>query len=287
MKRIHFLILILVVALGAFLLLRREGEWNDMAPPRPPQKNWLIERYGPKLYSQHNEELIIRDYFQDRKNGVFVDVGASDYKVNSTTCYLERHLGWRGVAVDALCEYEKGYRIHRKNTQFFCFYVSDTSDQEVDFYINLKNKRLSTGDPEFARKRRMFAEEKIPTITLDSLLDKIGIANFDFLSMDIERGEPAALAGFDIDRFKPSLVCIEAHSKVREQIQEYFRAHSYRRLDRYDTYDRLNYYYVPLETEVEARRTVHRPSNPRSPGLISAGAEPGPPPDLNLQAGPK
>lgn len=48
---------------------------------------------GKKLYSQYDEELIIRDFFNDRRGGVFVDVGCYHYKDISTTYYLEKHLG--------------------------------------------------------------------------------------------------------------------------------------------------------------------------------------------------
>lgn len=36
--------------------------------------------------------------------------------------------------------------------------------------------------------------------------------------MDLELHEAAALAGFDIQRFRPALVCIEGHPEVRQQI---------------------------------------------------------------------
>ena len=55
-----------------------------------------------KLYSQFDEELIIRDFFQDRRGGFFLDVGAADPDVNNTTYYLEKNLGWSGIGVDAL-----------------------------------------------------------------------------------------------------------------------------------------------------------------------------------------
>ena len=48
---------------------------------------------GQKLYSQHNEELVIRHFFEDRKDGFFVDVGAFVPIQTSTTYYLEKHLG--------------------------------------------------------------------------------------------------------------------------------------------------------------------------------------------------
>jgi len=63
--------------------------------------------------------------------------------------------------------------------------------------------------------------------------------------MDIEGSEPAALRGFDIERFKPELVCIEASKSIRTEIQAYFAAHGYERIDKYLAYDMVNWYYAP------------------------------------------
>ena len=63
--------------------------------------------------------------------------------------------------------------------------------------------------------------------------------------MDIEQAEPAALAGFDIERYRPELVCIEAGESVREAIAAYFDAHGYERIDAYLSYDPVNWYYRP------------------------------------------
>jgi hypothetical protein len=87
-------------------------------------------------------------------------------------------------------------------------------------------------------------EMKVPTTTLNKLLDQNGVTRIDFLNMDIEGHEPPALAGFDIDRFKPELVCIEAKPENREKIMKYFTDHRYRRLKRYIPYDEVNYYFA-------------------------------------------
>jgi len=63
--------------------------------------------------------------------------------------------------------------------------------------------------------------------------------------MDIELSEPPALAGFDIEKYRPELVCIEAHRQVRESILAYFKAHGYVRLDTYFLFDQKNWYFVP------------------------------------------
>ena len=54
-------------------------------------------------------------------------------------------------------------------------------------------------------------EIEASTITLDDLLSLEKVDRIDFLSMDIELAEPKALAGFDLRRCSPALVCIEAH----------------------------------------------------------------------------
>jgi hypothetical protein len=120
-----------------------------------------------KLYSQFDEELVIRDFFQDRRGGVFLDVGASQPGDNSETT------------------------------------------------------------------------------TLDKVLDDRGIQKIDFLSMDIEESEPAALAGFDIDRFRPELVCIEAVDRIQPQLLAYFEKHGYERIERYLERDAVNWYFTP------------------------------------------
>ncbi len=208
----------------------------------------LVARYGPKRYSQNYEELIIRDALKDRRDGVFVDVGASHYRKDSTTYYLERHLGWSGVAVDALEEYRAGYEQHRPKTRFFAFFVADRSDREALFHVT-KDRRFATGDRAHAARHGAgeAPQRKLPTITLDDLLQRAGIERVDFLSMDIELAEPAALAGFDIRRFKPRLVCIEAHPQVRSRIEAYFKRHRYVRIMRYAKLDRLNHFYRPEE----------------------------------------
>lgn len=63
--------------------------------------------------------------------------------------------------------------------------------------------------------------------------------------MDIEDGEPAALAGFNIQRWKPRLVCIEMHPSVAAAINEYFNQNDYVRLKSFTYVDGLNGYYVP------------------------------------------
>ncbi len=215
-----------------------------MTEPVAGPRNELEAKYGPKLYSQHDEELIIRDFFKDRRNGFFLDVGASHYRIESTTYFLEEHLNWSGIAIDALSQYGKDYARFRPKTRFYSFFVSDKSDDQAKFYVFRRNLRLSTGDKPTAEQWGSYDETLVPTITLNDLLGQVGVSGIDFLSMDIELNEPKALAGFDIDRFRPELVCIEAHEPVRDQIMDYFARHSYVEIEKYSRLDPLNKYFT-------------------------------------------
>jgi FkbM family methyltransferase len=212
-----------------------------------PEALQLRAIYGPGRETEHEEEWIIRDFFKDRKNGFFLDVGASHYRQHSNTYYLETKLEWSGIAVEPLRAYESDYITHRPRTRFRPFFVSDVSNDSAKMYVLPSNPLVTSGHKEFTSRRGKDVEEVVvPTITLSDLLDTEKVASIDFLSMDIELWEPKALVGFDIDRFKPSLVCIESHPEVRQQILEYFARHSYVVLGKYLRADTANLYFAPL-----------------------------------------
>jgi len=203
---------------------------------------------GKALYSQGNEELVIRHFFDDRRGGVFVDVGCSEWKANSTTYYLEKHLGWTGIGIDALPQYGKGFRENRPGTRFFSYLVTDHSGtMEIIYAAGPVSSTSSDWLKQFGVEDKVKAHPlKVPTITLNELLDQNGVSEIDLLSMDIEGGEADALAGFDIGRFQPELVCIErAHGDREEPVTSYFARNGYERIDEYLEVDPVNWYYRP------------------------------------------
>jgi FkbM family methyltransferase len=203
--------------------------------------------YGPRHNSRYVEEWIVRDFFQDRRGGVFLDVGANHYKTHSNSFFLETSLGWSGVAIDALPEFGPDYAAHRPRTKFVAMFATDVSDQTVTLFEPEGNKLIASHSRDFTEdKGERGAARQVPTTTLNDVLDQAGIPTVDFLSMDIELAEPKALAGFDIDRFQPALVCIEIHPEVRQQVLDYFAAHQYVLVGKYLRIDPTNAYFKPL-----------------------------------------
>ena len=175
-------------------------------------------------------------------------MGASDYQHNSTTYYLEKHLGWRGIAVDALAEFREDYERFRKRTQFFAFFVTNQAGAPKDFFKYERDTRISSGSLEQLRglprvKDRYIKTIKVHSATLDQLLRAQGVEKVDFVSLDIEGSEPEALEGFDIERYRPDLLCVEIQPYTRDRILGYFASHRYEVIRPYTEVDAVNLYF--------------------------------------------
>jgi FkbM family methyltransferase len=160
-------------------------------------------------YAQHGEDLILWRFFGGRREGMFVDVGAHDGITFSNTYLLEQQ-GWRGVCIEpnpdvyptcwvnrrksvcimsAVGEREGIATLHRDVSGLFASLVSALPVLEVD--------RIS-----------------VRTHTLDGLLDGLEwvVPKIDFISIDVEGMELAVLRGFDVARWQPRVLIIEANT---------------------------------------------------------------------------
>ena len=232
-----------VLAAGCGLQHTEPAPSREAAGPAPASPPLEQER---ALYSQSREELIIRDFFGERRDGVYLDVGCAWAERYSNTYYLEQHLGWTGIGVDALPDYAEEWARKRPRSVFLNYLVTDRAETERPFFradlkgiSQVESPVLGPAGDEVPSQ-----EIRVPSITLTQLLDQNGITSLDFLNMDIEGHEPQALVGFDIERFRPELVCIEAKPRNRQFIREYFAAHGYEQIERYLEHDQVNYYFA-------------------------------------------
>ena len=221
-------------------------EHEQIVNEENPELDALRKAFGPSKNSRDAEEWIIRDFFGDERGGVFADVGANHHQQDSNTYYLEKVLGWSGVAIEPQTKFAEGYKQNRPRTMFVPLFVSDVSNTEATLYLS-GNDLVASGSREFTQSfGRGATPTSVTTTTLDDVLERLNVTRIDFLTMDIELAEPQALTGFAIDRFKPRLVCIEAHEPVRQQILEYFARHDYVMLGKYWLADSENFWFAPL-----------------------------------------
>lgn len=172
----------------------------------------------PIYYSQNGEDAILWSLFINRKEpGYFVDVGALDGTRFSNTYSFELE-GWNGVCIEAHNDYIDLLRKARPGSICVHAAVSDCNESEVKFYAN-KRGSLSTLDPSQEDYfRRQYGEfftgfevQKVQMRKLDSILEEVKAPSpIDVISIDVEGYEVEVLKGFDLSKYRPRVLVIEA-----------------------------------------------------------------------------
>ena len=64
-------------------------------------KNYYLDGYALKSYSQEGEDMILRRLFENQTKGFYVDVGAH-HPIRFSNTYFFYKKGWRGINIDAM-----------------------------------------------------------------------------------------------------------------------------------------------------------------------------------------
>ena len=140
------LLISIFVGFCVWIVGRTEAHWLS------PEAVRFAEVYGPERNSWHAEEWLIRDFFMDRRGGIFVDVVANHYQESSNTYYLETELGWSGLAIEPLLQFEPDYATYRPRTLFLPFFVSDESNAEATMFLVDGNHTVTSARRNFAER---------------------------------------------------------------------------------------------------------------------------------------
>lgn len=192
------------------------------------------------------EKELVLDFFGQKRDGVFVEVGANDPVAGSQTWLLEQN-GWHGVLVEpqaALCEKLRLERINSKVFQVAC----SVPEKEGEALLHVgAHSGLSTLEKQIDSHGSQFVgTERVKVTTLDRVLQSAGVARIDFLSLDVEGHEIEVMRGLDFEKFKPSLILIE--DGVRDLSKHrYLKSRGYKLVKRTS----LNNWYVPRETDFQ------------------------------------
>ena len=168
------------------------------------------------LYSQFGEDRFIADFFKDKKNGFYVDIGCFHPIMFSNTCSLFNK-GWKGINIDLNQTSIDLFNIIRPNDQNFCAAISNKIE-EKDLFVDHDFSPVNTIQKSFydsANKEIAFKNLKIKKITtkkFDEIVKNIKNLNkINFLNIDCEGYDYDVLSSIDIKFYDPELICIETH----------------------------------------------------------------------------
>jgi FkbM family methyltransferase len=163
------------------------------------------------IASETEEKQLVLQFFGQKRDGVFVEVGANDPVSGSQTWLLEQN-GWRGVLVEPQSAHYEKLRARRKNSQVFQLACGAPGEEgEMDLLLAVQDGLSTLQDPRDAPGAGFVGAERVKVTTLDKVLHSAGLERFDFLSLDVEGHEIQVLCGLDFEKFRPALILIEDH----------------------------------------------------------------------------
>jgi FkbM family methyltransferase len=162
-------------------------------------------------YAQNFEDVILRRVFKDQRDGFYIDVGAMDPIVDSVTKFFYDE-GWSGINIEPNEWFYDKLTKERPRDINLNLALGD-HDEIKRFYLF---EQYGNSTFEEASRDRFIArgfeatETTVRVTTLSAICRDYVTRPINFLKIDCEGWEKAAIQGADWDQFRPTILVIEA-----------------------------------------------------------------------------
>ncbi len=179
-----------------------------------------------RYYSQNGEDYILTTFFRRKSSGFFIDIGAFD-GVHLSNSYSFEQQGWHGICVEPQQLYYDLCRKNRPGT--LCIHAACTGDEDIDqikietdrtglfsgLQVNSHAKNISNHYRSLGKELECLKSETVPATTLNKIMlnNKYENVDIDYISVDVEGLEIDVLKGFDLGKYKPGVILVEANSQ--------------------------------------------------------------------------
>ena len=188
--------------------------------------------------SQLGQDLWVAELFGYKRDGFFVEFGATDGVQLSNTFMLERELGWSGILAEPNPKFFSRL-IGNRNCQCLKSCIGPRSGDVVEFVLADEYGGIETYAGKHSHEKRIEAFKasgesfQVETISLDDFLTKNNCPKkIDYLSIDTEGSELAILENFPIDKWEIASITVEHNFEPqREEIYKLLSAAGYERIE--------------------------------------------------------
>ena len=168
-------------------------------------------------FSQFGQDLIVINYYNKKRDGYFLEIGASDGILISNCYTLEKNLGWSGICVEVI-----PYKFEQlqKNRNCICINkaIFNKSNESVKFSIHKYGEHNEDGisgitDYLDKHKEKVLKNETQIDVETLSLVDLLTQNNapplIDYLSLDTEGTELEILQSNDYKKYNFGFISVE------------------------------------------------------------------------------
>lgn len=197
--------------------------------------------------AEFRQDLFVLSQLDLKKNGYFVEFGATNGISTSNTYLLESAFGWRGILAEPAKRWHKELMANRScNIDTACVWTHSNrilqfAEEEIGERSTLEMYGRLAQKNQQRKPRRVY---DVPTISLNDLLVKHSAPNIiDYLSIDTEGSEYDILSSFDFSRFQFRVItCEHNHTQSRDKLYDLLNSHGYVR--KFEQFSKVDDWYV-------------------------------------------
>lgn len=174
-------------------------------------KYLTIDKYLHGSFSQKGEDLVIDKYFNHKKKGFYIDIGAYDPMLNSNTKFFYDR-GWNGINIEPNPTRIKLFEGARKRDINLNLGVGSANGKTI--FYELEANGLSTFSEKEANSmisvgHKLKRKIKVQMHKLEEIMKKYVKSGVDFISIDTEALDLEVLKSNDWKKYRPKILCIE------------------------------------------------------------------------------
>jgi FkbM family methyltransferase len=184
--------------------------------------------------SQFGQDFFItKNFFHSKYGGIFMDIGCNHPENLNNTYYLERRLGWSGIAFDPIARFVEQWTAQRNAT----FMPVALGDQEgCREFVEIDNKdgwaNMLSAFADRTREESLhygYRTYEVRVRRASDVLKELDIEKVDFISIDVEGAELGVLSGLDMQRYTPRVILSENNNGLlgSELVRKYLLAQGY------------------------------------------------------------
>ncbi len=196
-----------------------------------------------KMYSEFGQDIFVLEMLGWKRNGFFLDSGASDGVQSNNTHLLEVSYDWKGICIEPnKVFFEKLVKNRKCHCLNYCLYDkedyvdflelgNDVGGIMEEYHPSHLDRAKASNDVQKDLYGNPMTVKKL-TRTIDQVLKECNSPQtIDYWSLDTEGSELAILKSFPFDAYSFRVITVEHnHFPVREEIKEFLEFKGYERI---------------------------------------------------------
>ena len=176
-----------------------------------------------KYYSQYSQDMLV-DFLVQKKNGIFLDIGANDGVSYSNSYFFEKQRNWTGLCIEPIRD---TFLKLRETRSCVCLNIGVWSEKNTlkfyraNGYAEMLSGIVDSFHVEHLERLQKDVEKsggsietiEIDVLPLNSILTDNNIYDVDFCSIDTEGSEFEILKAINFEEFNIRIFAIENNYK--------------------------------------------------------------------------